>query len=163
MDGTVSRDEAADERRFRAPRAAGDAAAWAQAHLESGFDQAVDAAGDEARRRLDGRAETLGVELQAQVQRLEADLERWRDAERAEARRRFERGGAEEPAQLGLFADDPAAGPLATLDEAFTAIEEVFAERASQLARAHRVGEVAGPDPVGCLLVVPEAVLGGAR
>src|SRR6266508_1307905 len=147
IDGTVSQDHTADERRFRAPRAGGDAAAWAQAHLEAGFDRAVRVAGGEARRRLDVRGEALGVELQAQVQRLEVDLEHWRDAERAEARRRFERGGADEPAQLGLFADDPAAGPLATLDEALTAIDQIFAERAGQLARAHRVGEVAGPDP----------------
>jgi len=163
IDGTVSQDHTADERRFRAPRAGGDAAAWAQAHLEAGFDRAVRVAGGEARRRLDVRGEALGVELQAQVQRLEVDLEHWRDAERAEARRRFERGGADEPAQLGLFADDPAAGPLATLDEALTAIDQIFAERAGQLARAHRVGEVAGPDPVGCLLVVPQTVLEGAR
>jgi SNF2 family DNA or RNA helicase len=159
----MSEDQAADQRRFRTPGTSGDGAAWAEEHLAAGFAAATAATSTEARRRLQHRAAALGEELQAQVERLHADLERWRDAERAEVRRSFEQSGAEGPAQLGLFADDPAVGHLATLDEALAVIDATFADRAGQLARAHRVGEVADPDPVGCVLIVPQAVLGGGR
>ena len=162
-DGTASRDPTADERRFRAPRAVGDAAAWAEAYLQAGFDAAVQAATAEARRRLQARTEGLAAELDAQVSRLRVDLERWREAERAEAHRRFERIGTDGPAQLGLLVDDPDAGALASLGEVLAAIDATFADRASKLAEAHRIGEVAGPDPVGCLLVVPEALLRRSR
>jgi hypothetical protein len=157
----VSEDQRADERRFRTPGTGGDGAAWAEEHLAASFDAATAGASNEARRRLRRRGVALGEELEAQVEQLQADLERWRDAERAEAHRRFEQSGAEGPAQLGLFADDPAIGLLTTLDEALSAIDATFVERAAQLARAHRVGEVGGPDPVGCLLIVPQTVLGG--
>jgi len=36
-------------------------------------------------------------------------------------------------------------------------------DTASTARNAPRVGEVAGPDPVGCLLAVPEALLRGSR
>jgi len=163
VDGAATGDEGTDERRFRTPGTAGDAAAWARAHLEEGFDGAVRAATLEARRRLDARTAALAEELETQVARLRDDLERWRTAERAEAHRRFERAGAEGPTQLGLFADDPGVGPLATLDETLAAIDRTFDDRSGQLARAHQVGQVAGPDQVGCLLVVPEALLEGVR
>ncbi len=159
----ASRDQDADERLFRTPGSAGHGAAWARMHLGDGFDAAVRAATAEARRRLDARGTALAEELWTQVARLQADLDGWRAAERAEAQRRFEQAGAEGPAQLGLFADDPGVGPLATLDETLAAIERAFDNRAGQLARAHQVGRVAGPDPVGCLLVVPEERLEGAR
>jgi hypothetical protein len=162
-DGTASRDPAADEQRFRAPRAAGDAAAWAETHLQAGFDAAVRAATAEARRRLQVRTEVLAAELDAQVGRLRSDLERWREAELAEARRRFERAGADGPAQLGLLADDPDAGQLASFEQVLDAIDATFVDRAGRLAEAHRVGEVAGPESVGCLLIVPEALLRGSR
>jgi SNF2 family DNA or RNA helicase len=161
-DGVASRDPAADERRLRGPRTVGAAAAWAEAHLAAGFDAAVQAATAEARRRLQARAETLAAELDAQVTRLRADLERWRAAERAEAHRRFERSGADGPTQLGLLADDPDAGELATLEQVLAAVDATFADRAGRLAQAHRVGEVAGPDPVGCLLIVPAPLLRGS-
>lgn len=162
-DGAASRDPIADERRFRAPRAVGDAAAWAAVHLQAGFDAAVQAATAEARRRLQARTEVLAAELDGQVSRMRIDLERWREAERAEAHRRFQRIGADGPAQLGLLVDDPDAGELASLEEVLAAIDATFADRAGRLAEAHRVGEVAGPDPVGCLLAVPEALLRRSR
>ena len=147
--------------RARTPRLSGSIARAST--IKGSFDAATAAASTEARRRLQHRGAALGEELSAQVERLHADLERWRDAERVEIHRRFEQSGAEGPAQLGLFADDPAVGRLTTLDEALAVIDTAFAERAGQLARAHRVGEVAGPDPVGCLLIVPQVVLGGGR
>jgi hypothetical protein len=162
-DGTASHDPAADERRLRAPRTVGDAAAWAETNLQDGFEVAVQAATTEARRRLQARTEALAAELHGQVTRLRGDLGRWREAERAEAHRRFERTGADRPAQLGLLVDDPDAGELASLDEVLAAIDATFADRAGRLAEAHRVGEVAGPDPVGCLLAVPEALLRWSR
>jgi Helicase conserved C-terminal domain len=161
-DGVASRDPADDDRRFRGPRTAGDAAGWAEAHLKAGFDAAVDAAAAEVRRRLQARTESLASELDAQVGRLRLDLERWREAERAEARRRFERTGVEGAAQLGLLADDPDVGELASLDQVLAAIDATFADRADRLAQAHRVGEVAEPEPVGCLLVVPAPLLRGS-
>jgi hypothetical protein len=163
VDGAVSRDPIEDEGCFHAPRSVGDGSAWARGHLEEGFDRAVEVATAEAQRRLDDRAAALAQELQAQVARLEADLDRWRAAEQAEAYRRFQQAGSDGAAQLGLFVDDPDAGALATLDQVLAAIEETFADRARQLARAHRVGQVGGPDVVGCLLVVPEALTGGER
>jgi SNF2 family DNA or RNA helicase len=163
VDGAVSRDPIEDEGCFHAPRSVGDGSAWARGHLEEGFDRAVEVATAEAQRRLDDRAAGLAQELQAQVARLGADLELWRAAEQAEAYRRFQQAGSDGAAQLGLFVDDPDAGALATLDQVLAAIEETFTDRVSQLARAHRVGQIGGPDVVGCLLVVPEALAGGER
>lgn len=151
-----SADELADLRRLRSRALRSDVTVLARERLADGFDTAVEVAKEEARRRLENRADQLRDQLLGDRARLEADLERWCVAELAEVDRRFIDYGGDDGVQLGLFADAGHRG-FQTVEDARVAVAEEFARRRGTLDGIYTVGLVHGPEPVGCLLLVENA------
>ncbi|SCF20296.1 SNF2 family N-terminal domain-containing protein [Micromonospora haikouensis] len=152
--GTPSRDETADAKLLRARPAysSDDSVSQARKKLADGFATARHAAMGEAARRLAERARQIRTQLAADANRLAADLERWRQAELAEARRRFATGFGD-AVQLSIFAD-AGHGAFHTIDEAEKIVEEEFNRRRDALQRGFGIANVADPEPVGCMLCV---------
>ena len=100
---------------------------WRSSASASGFDQARDRAMAEASRRLAQRAADVRQQLADDAQRLLSDLDKWRQAELAEAERRFAHGSGQ-AVQLSIFAD-MGHGILHTMDEARKLVEEEFDRR----------------------------------
>lgn len=150
-----SQDASADLRRLRqrpVPVGSLNPVEKASQELSAGFETAVLAGQQEASRRIAERAEALREQLNAESQRLHADLDRWHAAELAEAERRFA-AGAGDTAQLGLFADT-GHGAFHTVDEARAAVDAEFDRRRMALSRGFQVAEVTPGEPVGCIVCV---------
>ncbi|GAA1966276.1 hypothetical protein GCM10009838_25010 [Catenulispora subtropica] len=156
--GEACQDQASDVRRLRVRAAPVESSAAAEAamnRLASGFDAAAEHATREARRRLEERTQQTQDQLQAEAERLMHDLERWKNAELAEAERRFETS-AGHGVQLGLFAD-VGHGDFQTLDEARKIVEEEFQLRRDALHTGYSVAATPEPELVGCILLVEAA------
>jgi hypothetical protein len=156
-DGTpaaASTDQDDDLKRLRQRPAPGvtDAIYKAERRLAQGFDAAADVAQAEASRRIAERAEQLRLQLSAEVERHEKDLDRWHEAELAEAERRFAAGWGD-LVQLGLFADFGNSG-FHTPEEAKAAVDAEFERRRQALSRGFQVTDVGVPEPVGCIVCV---------
>lgn len=149
-----SADEAADLKRLRqraAPTRDGVIEA-ARRKFASGFDTAADLARAEASRRLRQRADRLQSQLTVEADRLRGDLDRWHEAELAEANRRFATGWGD-LVQLGLFADYGHDG-FHTPEEARAAVDAEFGRRRQGLSRGFQVAELDPAEPVGCVVCV---------
>lgn len=152
--GAPSQDEAADAKLLRARPAhtTADVVPAARNSLADGFAAARDAAMNEATRRLTQRAHQIHRQLAADADRLAADLERWRQAELTEARRRFATG-SDDAVQLSIFVD-AGHGALYTIEEAEKIVEQEFNRRRDALQQGFEVADSATPEPIGCLLCV---------
>jgi hypothetical protein len=157
--GSANLDEPGDTQRLKSKGARvdpGAATRAAQERLAVGFDAAALLATAEAGRRLAERAEHARAQLAEQARRLGADLERWKNAELAEAERRFELSRDGDTVQLGLFADI-GHGEFATINEARKIVEEEFQVRRSALQHGFDVATITQPELVGCVLCVEAA------
>ncbi|KAA9374899.1 helicase [Microbispora cellulosiformans] len=152
--GTPSQDEKLDLQRFRqrGVSGGGEAREEARRKFSASFETATALAQQEANRRLTQRVEHVRRQLSVEADRLKADMDRWHQAELAEAERRFASSYGD-MVQFGLFAD-LGHGGFHSLEEAKAMVDAEFDRRRQALSRGFAIAEVDPAEPVGCIVCV---------